>query len=43
MAASLAEGESVKDAKNHWIDDINFFKNKCQDKVEFIDTELSDV
>jgi hypothetical protein len=42
MPLGLLPGQSVIQARDTWIKDITFFKDKCQEKKRFMDIDSSD-
>jgi hypothetical protein len=37
MPTALKEGESIEKAKQSWVDDIFFFRDKCKDTNKFVE------
>lgn len=36
MPTALKRNQSVSDAKEEWINDVEFFRDKCQEKTKFV-------
>lgn len=39
MPTSLKRNQSISDAKSEWVYDIEFFRDKCQEKTKFVTEE----
>lgn len=37
MPTALLEGQSIEKAKQSWVDDIFFFRDKCKDTNKFVE------
>ena len=37
MPTALLEGESIAKARQSWVDDIYFFRDKCKDTNKFVE------